>query len=82
MPPRPFFTSLLLHLQTVPALARTGDWVIADGHLTVDGQRTFLKFAKPLRNFSDPAAVDRLIADLYRILTFIKPLAIASADVQ
>jgi alkaline phosphatase D len=54
----------LLCLPLSPALARPAEWRISDGHLQVAGERIFLKIAKPLRNFADPAAVDRLIDDL------------------
>lgn len=47
--------------------ARKADWVIRDGGLWVAGKRVFLKTAKPLRNFADPAACDGLAADLPRL---------------
>ena len=39
-------------------------WNIEDGKFFLDGEWTFLKIAKPLRNFSSASAVDQLIADL------------------
>jgi hypothetical protein len=51
-------------LLATSALARPANCVIRDGKLLVDGKWTFLKIAKPLINFADAAAVDRLIADL------------------
>lgn len=53
-----------LCLPLAAAQARPAEWRIADGGLEVSGQRVFLKIAKPLRNFGDPAAVDQLIEDL------------------
>ncbi len=44
--------------------ARSSDWTIRDGRLHVDGRWVFLKIGKPLRKFSDPAACEKLIADL------------------
>jgi hypothetical protein len=46
------------------ALARPAGVELRDGRLYVDGRWVFLKIAKPLRNFADATAVDRLIADL------------------
>src|SRR5690554_1507758 len=40
------------------------NWEIRDGKFYRDGEWVFLKVAKPLRNFADAAAVDRLIGDL------------------
>lgn len=58
---------LCLPLST--ALARPAEWRISGGHLKVEGERVFLKIAKPLRNFGDASAVDRLIEDLDRLKT-------------
>lgn len=44
--------------------AREADWTIRDGRLHADGKRVFLKIGKPLSNFADPAACDRLAAEL------------------
>ena len=38
--------------------------VLRGGKLWVDGTHVFLKTGKPLRNFSDPTAIDQLISDL------------------
>lgn len=40
--------------------ARSADWTIRDGRLFVDGRWVFLKLAKPLCNFADPAACQQL----------------------
>lgn len=39
-------------------------WKIKDGKFYFDGKWKFLKIAKPLRNFADANAVDKLIKDL------------------
>jgi hypothetical protein len=46
------------------AFARPAVVELRDGRLYVEGRWVFLKIAKPLRNFADAKAVDRLIADL------------------
>ena len=40
------------------------DWEIRDGKFYSNGEWVFLKVAKPLRNFADAGAVDRLISEL------------------
>ena len=47
--------------------ARSADWTIRDGKLHVDGTWVFLKIGKPLRNFADAAACQKL-ADTLDIL--------------
>lgn len=47
--------------------ARSEEWTIRDGKLRVDGTWVFLKIGKPLRNFADPVACQRL-ADTLDIL--------------
>lgn len=46
------------------AHARPEGCELRDGRLYVNGEWVFLKIGKPLRNFSDAAACDALIADL------------------
>lgn len=60
-----FVTALLTPMPPAAAAgARSGDWTIRDGRLLIDGHWTFLKIGKPLRKFSDPAACEKLAADL------------------
>ncbi|MEI6239931.1 MAG: beta-galactosidase [Planctomycetia bacterium] len=40
--------------------AHEADWTICDGRLHVDGEWVFLKIGKPLRNFADQAACEKL----------------------
>lgn len=54
----------LLTLATSTSYSRPPGWEIRDGRFFRDGEWVFLKIAKPLRNFADPATVDQLIADL------------------
>ena len=63
------FTGMLLVLlaalivaqtPTAASDARSRDWTIHDGRLYVDGAWVFLKIGKPLCNFADPAACQKL----------------------
>ena len=63
------FTGMLLVLlaalivaqtPTAASDARSRDWTIHDGRLYVDGEWVFLKIGKPLCNFADPAACQKL----------------------
>ena len=63
------FTGMLLVLlaalivaqtPTAASEARSRDWTIQDGRLYVDGEWVFLKIGKPLCNFADPAACQKL----------------------
>lgn len=65
-----FLAGILGIASTSPVVAggaRQADWVIREGGLWVAGKRVFLKTAKPLRNFADPAACDQLAAELPRL---------------
>ena len=55
---------LALQLPAAAGDARDSDWAIRDGRLCVDGRWVFLKIGKPLRNFADSAACQKLTADL------------------
>lgn len=57
-------SAALIVLTLGSAHARPSEWEIRDGKFFRDGEWVFLKIAKPLRNFADPADIDRLIADL------------------
>jgi hypothetical protein len=46
------------------AESRSEDWVLREGRLFANGERVFLKIAKPLRNFADPKACRRLREEL------------------
>jgi hypothetical protein len=56
--------AILLSVLVPSVFARPADWQIRDGRLYVKGQWTFLKIAKPLRNFADAEQVEQLIKDL------------------
>jgi hypothetical protein len=62
----PLVITVMAWAAFLPAVAhaRDANWSIRDGRLFVADQWVFLKIGKPLRVFADPAACQKLAADL------------------
>ncbi|MEX0669901.1 MAG: hypothetical protein WD060_05545 [Pirellulales bacterium] len=59
-----FFLVAIAFLGLANPSAASDDWTIRDGKLYVDGSWVFLKIGRPLRNFADPAACQKLTETL------------------